>query len=64
LRAIPRNPRSFGGQTGNEAARPYGRSFRCALAAALKSGADVSVIVRLDAKVKTAISSIPEDACP
>ena len=45
-------------------ARPYGRSFRCAPAAALKSGADVSVIVRLDAKVKTAISSIPEDACP
>jgi hypothetical protein len=46
-------------------ARPYGRSFRCAPAAALKSGADVSVIVRLDAKVKTAISSIssiPEDA--
>jgi hypothetical protein len=41
---------------------PYGRSFRCAPAAVLKSGADVSVIVRLDAKVKTAISSIPEDA--
>lgn len=34
-------------------ARPYGRSFRCVPAAALKSGADVSVIVRLDAKVKT-----------
>jgi hypothetical protein len=45
-------------------ARPYGRSFRCTPAAALKSGADVSVIVRLDAKVKTAISSILEDACP
>ncbi|GAA4562575.1 hypothetical protein GCM10023176_04430 [Micromonospora coerulea] len=43
-------------------ARPYGRSFRCAPAAALKSGADVSVTVRLDAKVKTAISSIPKDA--
>jgi hypothetical protein len=42
-------------------ARPYGRSFRCAPAAALKSGADVSVTVGLDAKVKTAISSIPED---
>src|SRR5439155_16981757 len=43
-------------------ARRYGRSFRCALAAVLESGAGVSVIVRLDAKVKTAISSIPKDA--
>jgi hypothetical protein len=33
-------------------------------AAALKSGADVSVTVRLDAKVKTAISSIPRTPGP
>ena len=32
------------------------------IAAALKAGADVSVTVRLDNRIKTAISSIPEDA--
>ena len=32
------------------------------LAAALKAGADVSITVRLDAKVKTAISTIPDQA--
>lgn len=32
------------------------------VAAALKAGADVSVTVRLDARIKTAISSIPDDA--
>ena len=32
------------------------------IAAALKAGADVSVTVRLDNRIKTAISSIPEEA--
>jgi len=32
------------------------------IASALKAGADVSITVRLDSKVKTAISSIPNDA--
>ncbi|MEV0154674.1 hypothetical protein AB0H57_13150 [Micromonospora sp. NPDC050686] len=45
---------------------PYANGFcyRHRLTAATPPGRQVSVTVRLDAKVKTAICSIPEDAGP
>jgi len=36
--------------------------FLPTIASALKAGSDVSITVRLDSKVKTVISSIPNDA--